>query len=137
MTTINPNRGSFTATSRTVGTVNLSTNVDGITGADIIDMGGLALSAIKLSTGVNACIYAFRGSMETTASMLPIYNSVNGRVAAGTSSVAMGGRIMAFDPPQFSGYRYLQIETITSTGGGVAMGSGATADICLADRSKT
>ena len=100
---------------------------------DVLDMGGLALCALQLSTGVAASLLAFNGSMSSTGNMSPLYNAIGGRIALGSTS-GMAGNMVVIDPPIFAAARYLQVSTITSTGGTVAQTTSDTIKLCLNDR---
>lgn len=105
--------------------------IAGVT-ADILDLGGLALCAIEASTGVAASLVAFSGAISSTA-VAPIHNSIGGRIALGSTD-GIAGKIVVIDPPILAGIRYLQVATITSTGGTVAQTTGDTIKLCLTDR---
>ena len=100
---------------------------------DVLECGGLALAGIELSTGVSASLLAFNGSMSSTGNMVPIHNVIGGRITLGSTS-GMAGKMIVIDPPMFAALRYLQVATITSTGGTVAQTTADSVRICLTDR---
>lgn len=111
------------------GQVNLSTNTDGVTGADVIDLGGLSLSGIDLSTAVSAaCTYSFKGSVDSSSALHTILNSTGGVVMYGSTTVNPQGTLLTFDPAFWSGIRFLQLVSNT-TGAAAANATGATAKI--------
>ena len=119
----------FTPTNRCFTSIPLSTAGE----TDVLEMGGLALCALQLSTGVAASLLAFNGSMSSTGNMSPLYNEIGGRIALGSTS-GMAGNMLVIDPPIFAATRYLQVATITSTGGTVAQTTSDTIRLCLTDR---
>jgi hypothetical protein len=120
---------SLSKTDRTYAVIPASTS--GITEA--IDIGGLAVCAVEASTGINPSFIAFRGSMGSDTDISPIYNVLAGRIAFGSTD-QMGGNMMVIDPPIFAALRFLQIETITSTGGTVAQSTSASFRLCVTER---
>ena len=122
-------------TARRFHTKALSTNADGVTGSEIMDVGGLALAGIKLSTGAGPCLIGFRGSVELSSNIAPLVNVFGDRITLGTTDESLGGKMMVIDPPMFAGIRKLQIQCLGSTGGGIAQNTGVTAEICVTNRS--
>jgi hypothetical protein len=120
----------FTPTDRSSILMPLST--DGQT--DVLDCGGLALCGIEMSTGVAASLLSFNGSMSSTEAIQPFINEIGGVISLGSTS-GMAGQTMVIDPPVFAAARYLQVATITTTGGTVAQSTSATLKLCLIDRS--
>ena len=123
------NGRNMTATERSIGTVSMSTA--GL--SDVLDQTGLALAGIQLSTGIAASLLAFNGSMGSTDDLVAIHNAIGGRITLG-STVGMAGKMIVLDPPMFAGLRYLQVATITSTGGTVAQTTADTIRLCVTDR---
>lgn len=127
---------------RTFATVNLSTNADGITGADVCDLGGLSLSAISLSTLCGtSCFYTFRGGISigtTTGStdglsdLQYLYNSSGSLISFGTTALSLQNGRIVFDPSIFAGVRFIQM--VSNTTAAVNSNSpGATAKLILAN----
>lgn len=111
------------------GTVNLSTAADGMTGSDVIDLGGLALSGIDLSTAVSAsCTYTFKGSVDSTANLHTVLTSSGAVLAYGSTTVSPQGTLITFDPAFWSGIRFLQLVSNT-TSAAAPNATGATAKI--------
>src|SRR5258706_12983248 len=110
------------------GTVNLSTNADGATGADVIDLGGLTLSAIHLSSACgSSCSYTFSGCADypstavgssfTTAGLAQIETSSGALLTYGSTATAnvAGGTLLQMDPAFWSGVRYLMLNSNTTS----------------------
>lgn len=110
---------------RTWGVVNLSTNADGITGADILDMGGLSMSAISLSTlAGSSCTYTFRGgigngtTLGTTdglSDLQQLLTSSGALISFGSTAVASQNSKFVFDPSIFAGIRFIQLVSNTTS----------------------
>lgn len=118
---------------RAFGTVALSTAADGETGSDVLDMGGLSLAGIELSTvtGSSVCNYGFKGSPDSTANMRTLLNSTGSLLVFGTTTVSLLGRTMTFDPAQFAGLRMIQLISMTTSAAAPQV-TGATARLLLA-----
>lgn len=130
---------------KAVGTVNLSTAVDGLTGADILDTGGLTLSGLSLSTLANpACTYSFRAGMRTGSTagdgstsnlcdLQYVFGTTGTIIMYGSTLVTSANLILAFDPAPFEGLRFIQVVSNT-TGQPAANSAGAVARLILAAR---
>lgn len=116
---------------KTWGAVNLSTNTDGVTSADILDTGGLAISAIQPSTACSsACTYTLRGSMDGSSNVGAVYTSSGALYSFGSTAIDPRGAVFAFDPAFFAGLRFVQLVSNT-TSAAAANAAGATAKIFL------
>lgn len=125
---------------RTWATLALSTAADGLTSADVVDMGGLSLSAISLSTLCGTSnTYSFRGgfSAGTTAGssdglsdLQQLLNSTGSLIVFGTTTVNSQNSKFIFDPSIFAGIRFLQIVSNTTSAPN-ANSPGATAKVIL------
>jgi len=125
---------------RTWATVALSTNADGITGADVCDTGGLALAGVALSTlAGSSCYYTIRGGISAGTStgatdglsdLTYVYGTTGGLLTLGTTGVALLGKTMLFDPAPYLGLRYIQLVSNT-TGAVNANSPGALARLLL------
>lgn len=113
------------------GTVLLSTSADGVTAADIIDTGGLALSAIQPTTlASSACTYTLKGSLDASTNLGLLYTSSGALYSFGSTTVDPRGAVFSADPAFFSGIRFLQL--VSNTTSAVAPNiAGATAKIFL------
>ena len=104
----------------------LSTNTDGVTGSDTIDLGGNCLSAIALSTLVSAsCTYQVNGGLSSTACQPLILSSGSTTFQFGSTAAVMQGRTFVFDPAYFAGIRFIQLQSMT-TGAAAPNATGAT-----------
>lgn len=111
--------------------VALSTSTDGVTGSDIVDSGGLALAGIDLATSVStACTYSFKGSPDSTSALHTVYTSTGGLLTYGSTLVDPRGTYLAFDPAPFSGIRFIQLVSLT-TSAAAPNATGATAKLCF------
>ena len=112
---------------RARGTVAISTNADGITGADILDCGGLALCGMEVSAGSSSANYTFRGG-HTTDLLQTLVTSSGGLFTIGTTVAGISpGKTFIFDPATFAGIRYIQVFSGTSAAAiagatGISMG---------------
>ena len=113
---------------KTFGTANLSTNADGATGADVIDLGGLSLSGLHFSSACGtSCTYTFSGVVDypttavgssfTTAALAQILTSSGALLSYGSTATAnvAGGTFLQMDPAFWSGIRYLMINSNTTS----------------------
>lgn len=129
MALVYPNEKS--PSNRSWGTVNLSTNADGVTGSDVLDCGGLTLSAIALNTlASTACTYSFKGSLDTTANMQTILSSSGALLMYGSTTVSPQNAMIIFDPSPFAGVRMVQLVSNT-TSAAAPNATGATAKLGL------
>lgn len=113
------------------GTVALSTNADGVTAADVIDTGGLTLSAIQPTTlASTACTYTLKGSIDSTANLGLLYTSSGGLWSFGSTGVDPRNAVFSQDPAFFIGIRYLQLVSNTTSAAAPNI-PGATARILL------
>lgn len=114
---------------KTVATVNLSTNVDGVTNSDVCDCGGLALSAIHFSTLVSSgCNYTFKASADSATALGTVMTSSGATLIWGTTAVTLVGAFLETDPAFWSGVRFLQLVSNT-TSAPAANATGATAKL--------
>ena len=119
------------ASARTWATGYLSTEALGSTNSDVIDCGGLSVTAIALSTLVSAaCTYNIAGGLSST-SCQTIIGSTGNTVSYGSTLVTMQGRTFVVDPAFFAGFRYIRLDSLT-TGGAAPNASGATYQVFLA-----
>ena len=120
-----------TPTLRTWGTVNLSTNADGITNSDVLDCGGLTVSCIALSSlAGSSCYYTFYGSPDSSGTMQQLISSSGTTISMGTTLTSSKQATFIFDPSQFCGIRFFQMMSMT-TAAPNSNSPGATARIGL------
>ena len=116
-----------TPNQRSRGTVSISTNVDGITGADVLDCGGLSLCGMEVSAGSSDANYSFRGG-HTTSLLQTLVNSTGDVITKGSTVAGVTpGKTILFDPAPFTGIRYIQVFSGTSAAAiagatGISMG---------------
>jgi hypothetical protein len=118
--------------SKTFASVALSTNVDGVTGADVMDMGaGLSLYAIELSASSTDSNYTFKASADSTASLRTVLDTTGNVLTVGaTAANVTSGNIITVDSNKFAGHRYLQVMSGTPTAP-IANAIGATAKLYM------
>lgn len=105
-----------TGSQKTWADYTFSTNTDGVTGADVVDMSGLCFSGMHLSTLVStACTYTFKGSVDSSGTLGQIVSSTGGVVSYGTTLADPRGVCIAFDPAIWVGIRYIQIISNTTS----------------------
>lgn len=96
--------------SRTFATVQISTEADGL--SDTINLTGLTLSAIQMSTDWTDAQIGFKSSIDNSTDYLDIYDSDGILLTYETSA----NRVVAFDPAVFAGIQRLQLVSETSAG---------------------
>jgi len=104
--------------SRTFGTVDLSTAADGV--SDAINIGGLTLSSIQMSTAWTDAGIGFNANVDGSTNFFEVKNTLGDSLVFQTSA----NRIVAFDPAQFAGLQWLQL--VSRTTAGVAVAQAAT-----------
>lgn len=112
MTTLNPIHPK--PSSRTYGSVDISTGATGV--SDVINITGLTLSSIQMSTGWDAANIGFQGNVDGSTNYYPVYD-VNGNFLTYPASAS---RIIAFDPAPFAGLQVIQLVSESSAGVAVA-----------------
>lgn len=116
---------------KTWATLAVSTNTDGVTGADVLDTGGLALSAIIPSTACSsACTYTLKGSADSSAGLGNLYTSSGALWTFGSTSVDPRGAVFSQDPAFFMGTRFIQLVSNT-TSAVAANATGGTVKVLL------
>lgn len=96
-------------------TLALSTNADGVTGADIADLGGMSLCGMELSANSTDASYSFRGSIDFSSALQTLVSSSGGILNFGSSAAGfMAGKTIIFDPSIFAGIRFLQVVSGTT-----------------------
>lgn len=109
----------------------LSTSADGVTGSDVIDTGGLALSAIQPSTACSsACTYTVKGSADSSGVLGNLYTSSGGLWSFGSTTVDPRGAVFSQDPAFFMGTRFIQFVSNT-TSAAAPNATGATLKVFL------
>lgn len=95
----------------------LSTEALGTTNSDVIDCGGLTLCAVALSTLVSAaCTYTVAGGLSST-SLQTLSGTTGNTIGFGSTAATMIGRTFIFDPAQYSGIRFIRLDSQTTSAG--------------------
>lgn len=115
--------------SRGVGIVTIqSGDVNGL--SDIINISGLTLSSIQVtSQGWTAASIGFNANVDGSTAMFPVYNSLGDYLTLPCSA----GRIIAFDPAQFSGLQLMHLVSRTTAGVAVQQGADRTIKLGLSE----
>lgn len=113
--------------SRSFGTVELTSAADGI--SDAINISGLTLSSIQMSTAWTDAGIGFQASVDGTTTFYPVYNTAGDHLVFQTSA----NRVVAFDPAQFSGVQLLQLVSKTTAGVAVAQAARRTLVLGLSE----
>jgi len=112
-------------------TVALSTAADGITGADVADIGGYQLCAIELSTLSTDAAYSIQASLVSTGPLKTVLDTTGAVLSLGSTVAGVtSGKIVTVDPAKFSGWRYMSLVSGT-TAAPIANATGATATLYL------
>jgi len=113
--------------SRSFGTVVLSTAADGA--SDAINITGLTLSCIQMSTDWTAATIGFNANVDGSTSYYPVRNSLGDDLTFATT----GSQVLVFDPAQFAGLQWLQLVSKTTAGVAVAQGAARTLKLGLSE----
>lgn len=113
--------------SRSFGTVDISTGATGV--SDVINITGLTLSSIQMSTGWDAANIGFQGNVDGSTNYYPVYD-VNGNFLTYPASAS---RVIAFDPAPFAGLQVLRLVSESSAGVAVAQTATRTIKLGLAE----
>lgn len=101
---------------KTWATLAVSTSADGVTGADVLDTGGLALSAIMPSTLCSAaCTYTLMGSADSSGTLGKLYTSSGALWSFGSTTIDPRGNVFSQDPAFFMGTRFIQLVSNTTS----------------------
>lgn len=103
--------------SRTFAVVDMSTAADGA--SDTINLTGLTLSAIQMSTDWTDARIGFKGSVDGSTNFYDVYDTSGNFLTYATSA----SRILLFDPSTFAGLERLKLVSETSAGAAVAQGA--------------
>ena len=98
-----------TPSRRTYATATVTTAADGL--SDVVDLGGLALSSIQMSTTWTAANLTFKGSASSSAVMNSIYHTTATVELTYLTSASIAHIV---DPAFFAGIRFLQLRSGTS-----------------------
>lgn len=113
--------------SRTHAVVQLSTAANGV--SEEINLTGLTLSCIAMSTAWTAAAIGFQASVDGSTNFFPVYNSAGNHLTYPTSA----NRIVTFDPAQFHGIQRLKLVSLTTAGVAVAQTAARTLILGLSE----
>lgn len=113
--------------SRGFATVEMSTAAGGV--SDSINVSGLTLSSIQMSTGWTDAGIGFQANVDGSTSFFPVHNTLGDHLVFSTSA----SRVVAFDPAQFAGLQLLQLVSKTTAGVAVAQEVARTLKLGLAE----
>lgn len=94
---------------KTYATVTVTTAADGL--SDVIDLGGLGVRSIEMSTAWTNASLTFMGAVKSTDTMSSVRVTTGGTELTYTTT---GGYVLNVDPDNFSGLRYLQARSGTT-----------------------
>ena len=104
--------------SRSFASVTVTTAADGL--SEAVDISGLTLSAIQMSTAWTDARVGFQASIDGTTNFYNVYDTNGDFLTYPTSA----SRVLAFNPAVFSGVQKLKLVSETSAGVAVAQAAG-------------
>lgn len=113
--------------SRGFSVVEMSTAADGV--SDSINVSGLTLSSIQMSTAWTDAGIGFQGNVDGSTNFFPVFNTLGDHLVFQTSA----SRMVAFDPAQFAGLQLLQLVSKTTAGVAVAQAAARTLKLGLSE----
>ncbi len=113
--------------SRTFGTVDISTGAGGT--SDVINLTGLTLSSIQMSTDWTEATIGFQGNVDGSTNYYDFYDTTNTLLTYKTTA----NHVMVFDPAVFSGVQVLRLVSETTAGVAVAQGVARTLKLGLSE----
>lgn len=113
--------------SRSFGTVVVSTAADGL--SDAINITGLTLSCIQMSTAWTDAGIGFQGNVDGSTNYYNVYNTAGDFLVYQTSA----SRMVAFDPAPFAGLQWLKVVSETTAGTAVAQAAERTIKLGLSE----
>lgn len=120
-----PQRGK--PSSRSFASVTVTTEADGL--SEAVNITGLTLSAIRMSTAWTDAALGFQASIDGTTNYFPVYNELGNHLTYPTSA----SRIIAFDPSVFAGFSWLKLESKTTAGVAVAQAAARAIQLGLSE----
>ncbi|MGQ7959887.1 hypothetical protein ACUTAF_19580 [Pseudomonas sp. SP16.1] len=106
--------------SRTFASIVISTAANGA--SEVVDLTGLTLSAIQMSTAWTSARIGFNVSVDGSTNYYPVHDTAGNPLTFPTSA----NRVVTFDPAVFSGVQRLQVVSETSAGVAVAQAAART-----------
>ena len=113
--------------SRTFATLSMSTGASGA--SEVINISGLTLSCIQMSTAWTDARIGFQGDVNASGNYYDIYDTNGDFLTFATSA----SRIIVFDPAVFAGIQILKLVSETSAGVAVAQAATRTFRLGLAE----
>ena len=112
-------------------TVTVSTEAAGV--SDVIDIGGYDVVSVEMSTAWTAAYLTFNGAVSSSASVGKIYNTT------AASSIELlytttASYQLSLDPNILSGFRYIQLASVSSLGAATAQAAARTLYLGLVER---
>ncbi|MBI3144474.1 MAG: hypothetical protein HYZ18_04245 [Pseudogulbenkiania sp.] len=114
------------SSTRTFASIDISTNASGV--SDLVDITGLTLSAISMSTAWTDAKIGLKCSVDGTTNVQDVYTTDGNFLTYSTSA----NRLLVFDPLVFAGVQKLQLVSETSAGVAVAQAATRTIKLSLA-----
>lgn len=108
-------------------TVDISTAADGISSP--INISGLTLASIQMSTAWTDAGIGFRGCVDGTTNYQPVYNTAGDFLTYQTSA----NRVVSFDPAVFVGLQTIQLVSQTTAGVAVAQAAARVVKLGLSE----
>lgn len=113
---------------RTFASISLTTAADGI--SEEINLTGLTLSCIKMSTAWTTANIGFQASIDGTTDFFHVTDTAGNFL----TYAATASRVVAFDPAVFSGIQRLKLVSETSAGVAVAQTAARTLILGLSEQ---
>ena len=113
--------------SRTHASISLTTAADGV--SEEINISGLTLSCVQMSTAWTDAAIGFQGSVDGSTNYYPVYNTAGDHLTYPTSA----SRIVAFDPAPFAGLQRIKLVSETTAGVAVAQAAARTLILGLSE----
>ena len=113
--------------SRTHASVAFTTAADGV--SDAVDLTGLTLSCIQVSTNWTNAHVGFQASVDMTTNFLALTTTDNNFLAYPVNA----NTVLVFDPAPFAGIQRIKLTSITSAGVAVAQDAARTVVLGLSE----
>lgn len=113
--------------SRSFASVTVTTAADGL--SEAVNISGLTLSAIQMSTAWTAAAIGFQASIDGSSNYYNVYDTAGNFLTYPTSA----NRVIAFDPATFAGVQRLKVVSETTAGVAVAQAASRVVVLGLAE----
>lgn len=111
--------------SRSFASVSISTAGTG----DVVNLTGLTLSSIQMSTAWTDADITFEGNVDGSTNYYPVYNSTGTALTYETSA----NRLMLFDPAIFSGLQWLRVMSVSTASTAIEQAAARTLKLGLSE----